>query len=78
MRAYDPAAASAVERCLEIYRTDPDAERRHGAVEALSWAADDGSLPIVPELLADPDPTVHGWALCFSTSCCGPGWPILT
>lgn len=56
---------SAVERCLEIYRTDGDPERRHGAAEALSWAADGDSLPIVPELLADPDPTVQRLGAAF-------------
>jgi hypothetical protein len=55
----------AVERCLEIYRTDPDPERRHWAVEALSWAGDGDSLPIVPELLEDPDLTVQRMGAAF-------------
>jgi hypothetical protein len=31
---------ASVVRCLEIYRSDPDAERRLWAAEALSWTAD--------------------------------------
>ncbi len=51
---------AAVERCLEIYRTDPDRERRHAALGTLIWAADRDILPIVDELLADADPIVQG------------------
>lgn len=50
---------AAVERCLEIYRSDPDPERRLWAAEALSWTADGDSLPVVEELLADPEPAIQ-------------------
>ena len=50
---------AAVERCLEIYRSDPDLERRLWAAEALSWTADGDALPVVQELLADPEPAMQ-------------------
>ena len=51
--------AVAVERCLEIYRTDPDRQRRLMAAGALSWVASFDDLPIVAELFQDSDPAVQ-------------------
>lgn len=51
---------AAVDRCLEIYRTDPDPDRRLWAAEALQWTATRDALPVVEELLQDPDPTLQG------------------
>jgi hypothetical protein len=51
--------AAAVERCLEIYRGDPDPRRRVLALEALRWTADSDVLPVLHELYRDPDPAVQ-------------------
>ncbi|MDT0265808.1 hypothetical protein RM844_05835 [Streptomyces sp. DSM 44915] len=50
-------------RCLEIYRTDPDAERRHLAVELLRVVATADDLPLVAEFLADADPAIQLWGI---------------
>lgn len=61
--------AVAVARCLEIYRTDPDRQRRLMAAGTLSWVASYDDLPIVQELFEDSDPArCRPWGPPFSTS----------
>ncbi|WP_435176047.1 hypothetical protein [Actinacidiphila sp. bgisy145] len=50
-------------RCQEIYRSDPDPERRHLAVELLRVVATADDLPLVGEFLADADPAVQTWGI---------------
>ncbi|MFJ1939137.1 MULTISPECIES: HEAT repeat domain-containing protein [unclassified Kitasatospora] len=50
-------------RCLEIYRTDPDPERRHLAVELLRVVATADDLPLVGEFLVDADPAIQIWGI---------------
>jgi hypothetical protein len=52
-----PDAARA--RCMEIYRTDPDRERRRSAVELLRVVATADDLSLVGEFLADADPDIQ-------------------
>ena len=59
LRLLQPEAARS--RCLEIYRTDPEPERRHLAVELFRVVATADDLPLVAEFLADPDPAVQTW-----------------
>ncbi|MGC0415964.1 HEAT repeat domain-containing protein [Embleya sp. AB8] len=61
LRLLQPDAARS--RCLEIYRTDPDPERRHLAVELLRVVATADDLPLVGEFLADADPAVQTWGI---------------
>jgi hypothetical protein len=61
LRLLRPEAARS--RCLEIYRTDPDPERRHLAVELFRVVARAEDLPLVGDLLADPDPAVQLWGM---------------
>ncbi|MET9915885.1 HEAT repeat domain-containing protein [Streptomyces sp. NPDC006435] len=61
LRLLQPDAARS--RCLEIYRTDPDPERRHLAVELLRVVATSDDLPLVGEFLADADPAVQIWGI---------------
>jgi hypothetical protein len=56
-----PDAARA--RCMEIYRTDPDPDRRHLAVELLRVLAISEDLPLVGEFLADDDPEIQIWGI---------------
>ncbi|MEV0650839.1 hypothetical protein AB0I28_36855 [Phytomonospora sp. NPDC050363] len=61
LRLLQPDAARA--RCLEIYRGDPDADRRHLAVELLRVVATAEDLPLVAEFLADADRVVQAWGI---------------
>jgi hypothetical protein len=56
-----PKAAQA--RCLEIYRTDPQPERRQTAVELMRVVARGDDLPLVHEFLDDPDPIIQIWGV---------------
>jgi hypothetical protein len=54
----DLRSEAAHDRCLEIWKSDPDVERRRGAVElfpVVVWADD---LSLIGELLSEPDPLV--------------------
>jgi HEAT repeat protein len=53
---------SAMERCRDLSRTDPDADRRRSAVELLRVVADRRALPWVREYLDDGDAGVQLWA----------------
>lgn len=57
---HPPAAR---DRCVEIYRDDPDVERRRMAVELLRVVATGEDLPLVGEFLADPDASVQNWGI---------------
>jgi hypothetical protein len=46
-------------RCVEIYRADPDRERRRSAVELLRVVATADDLSLVGEFLADADPVIQ-------------------
>ncbi|MEU2946479.1 hypothetical protein ABZ617_10665 [Nocardiopsis alba] len=61
LRLLRPDAARS--RCLELYRTDPDPERRHLAVELFRVVATADDLPLVGEFLADADPAVRLWGM---------------
>ncbi|MDA3646778.1 hypothetical protein LZ318_41280 [Saccharopolyspora indica] len=61
LRLLQPDAARS--RCLEIYRTDPDPERRRCAVELFRVVATADDLPLVGEFLADADPGVQLWGI---------------
>lgn len=50
-------------RCLEMYRTEPDPERRRHAVELLRVVATADDLPLVGEFLADADPAIQLWGI---------------
>lgn len=50
-------------RCLEIYRTAPEPERRRSAVELFRVIATADDLPLVDDLLADPDPAIQVWGI---------------
>lgn len=52
---------SAMQRCYEIFRTDPDPERRRSAIALLRVVADERALAWVPEFLRDPDEGVQTW-----------------
>lgn len=56
-------APAARDRCVEIYRGDPDAERRRTAVELLRVVATGEDLPLVGEFLADADAGVRNWGI---------------
>ncbi len=56
-----PTAAR--DRCLEIYRSDPDPARRHAAVELFRVVAVANDLPMIEKFLADPDPAVQIWGI---------------
>src|ERR1700693_4858456 len=53
---------AAHDRCLEILRTDPDVERRRAALEILPGVVRIDDLPVIGEILSDPDPLIpwHG------------------
>lgn len=61
LRLLQPDAARP--RCLELYRTDPDPERRYLAVELLRVVATADDLPLVGEFLADADPAIQTWGI---------------
>jgi hypothetical protein len=44
-------------RCIEIFRSEHDYQRRQSAIGILSLVVANDQLPIVEELLNDPDPT---------------------
>jgi hypothetical protein len=52
---------SAMERCYEIYKHDPDLENRRMAVELLRVAADRRVLPWIEEFLNDEDQSIRAW-----------------
>jgi hypothetical protein len=52
---------SAMQRCYEVFRTDPDPESRRSAVELLRAVADRRALAWVPEFLRDSDEGVQTW-----------------
>jgi len=54
---------AAHDRCLEIWRSDPDLERRRGAVELFSTVASERDLPLISEFLSDPDPQIPVWGI---------------
>lgn len=43
----------AMERCYEIYKTEPGSDRAHAAIFLLAGIADDRALPWIPEFLND-------------------------
>ena len=51
----------AMQRCYEIYRTDPDLQRKRNAVDLLRAVADDRVLPWVPGLLDDEDAMIQSY-----------------
>ena len=53
--------AGAMHRCYEIYRTDPDVQRKRNAVDLLRAVADDRALPWVPGLLDDEDEMIQSY-----------------
>jgi hypothetical protein len=56
-----PVAAR--DRCLEIYRTDANPQRRRAAVELLRVVATADDLPLVTEFLADTDRVIQDLSL---------------
>lgn len=52
---------SAMERCYEIYKNDPDLGNRRMAVELLRVAADRRVLPWIEEFLNDEDQSIRAW-----------------
>ena len=52
---------SAMARCYEIFKSDPDLERRRTAVELLRVVADRRVLPWIEEFWADPDAGIQNW-----------------
>jgi hypothetical protein len=55
---------SAMERCLEVVRSDADAWSRHMAIGLLQIIADARALEWVPEFLRDEDPAIQMWGSC--------------
>ena len=51
--------ALAGERCIEIFRSEHDLQRRQTAVGILCLVVANNQLYIVEELLNDPDPTIQ-------------------
>ncbi|HEY4668229.1 MAG TPA: hypothetical protein VIH05_00485 [Tepidiformaceae bacterium] len=54
---------AAMDRCVEIFRSDADIEDRRSAVHLLEVAADTRTLELVPEFLADPDDVIPMWGI---------------
>src|SRR5262249_7036530 len=54
-------AAPAADRCLEVYQTETDPNKRAAAVELLRVVASECHLPWVLRFFNDPDPAIQNW-----------------
>jgi hypothetical protein len=55
--------AWAIERCLEVFRSNEDLAVRRSAIELLRVAADASVIDCVLEFLDDPDPGIQSWGI---------------
>jgi hypothetical protein len=53
----------AMDRCLAVFRADPDIERVRAAVQLLKWVADARAIEWYPEFAAHEDVGVRIWAV---------------
>lgn len=54
---------AAHDRCLEIWRSDPDVERRRDAVNLFSTVVRVEDLPQIGEFLSEPDSVIPWWGI---------------